>query len=102
MNDSETRSCIGRTGKRIAGMVALLLLAACTESALFAVNSLARTDNFALVEDIAYGRHPMNRLDMYCPVRTRRHVPRWSFSMAAAGADARPRTKSTMSSSPRP
>ncbi|MCL7422831.1 MAG: alpha/beta hydrolase [Methylobacter sp.] len=67
MNDSGTRSCICRTGKRIAGMVALLLLAACTESALFAVNSLARTDNFAVVEDIAYGRHPMNRLDMYLP-----------------------------------
>lgn len=67
MNDSETISCIGRTTKRIAGMAALLLLAACTESALFAVNSLARTDNFAVVEDIAYGRHRMNRLDMYLP-----------------------------------
>jgi acetyl esterase/lipase len=67
MNHLKTKSCIRQNAQRVLGLFYLLALTACVESALFAVNSLARTDNFVAIEDIAYGEHSLNRLDIYLP-----------------------------------
>lgn len=67
MNLWAATSCIRKNARRILGLFYLLALPACTDLALFAVNSLARTDNFVAIEDIAYGGHRLNRLDVYLP-----------------------------------
>jgi acetyl esterase/lipase len=69
MSHPKTKSRIWRNTQRVLGLFYLFALSACTESLLFAVNSLARTDNFTEIEDIAYGEHRLNRLDIYLPDR---------------------------------
>ena len=51
-------------------LLALFLLpslSGCSNPGLFFANSLARIDDYQVVEDIAYGHHPLNRLSIYKP-----------------------------------
>ncbi len=51
----------------IFSMVLLFALAGCTGSTLLAVNTLARFDDYTVIEDVAYGVHDLNRLNIYLP-----------------------------------
>lgn len=53
--------------ERIVGLLFLLILSGCTSSALFFVNSLARFSEYTVYENISYGNHPLNQLDIYVP-----------------------------------
>ena len=48
-------------------IVICLQLSACTNSALYFVNSLARIGDYTLESDISYGTHGLNKLDVYRP-----------------------------------
>lgn len=50
-------------------MVLLFALAGCTSSTLLAVNTLARFDDYTVIEDVAYGVHDLNRLNIYLPAQ---------------------------------
>ncbi len=52
---------------RIAGLLFLFILNGCTSSSLFFVNSLARLSEYTVHENISYGNHPLNQLDIYLP-----------------------------------
>jgi acetyl esterase/lipase len=52
----------------IFGIVFLFVFAGCTRSTLLAVNTLARFDDYSVIEDVAYGEHALNCLDIYLPV----------------------------------
>ncbi|MGZ8227360.1 MAG: alpha/beta hydrolase [Methylococcaceae bacterium] len=45
----------------------MLVLTGCTESQLFLINSLARFDDFTVIEDVAYSDHDLNHLSIYLP-----------------------------------
>ena len=50
-------------------LVALcLMLSACTNTALYLVNAIARFGDYTVSEDIAYGPQASNRLDLYIPL----------------------------------
>lgn len=51
------------------------LLASCSDGKLLVANSLARTGNYAVQADIAYGPHPRQRLDLYLPTGFAAAVP---------------------------
>lgn len=53
--------------KLIAGLLFLFILNGCTSSALFFVNSLAKFSEYTVHENIPYGNHPLNQLDIYVP-----------------------------------
>ncbi len=53
----------------IVGIVFLFALVGCTRSTLLAINTLAYFDDYTVIEDVAYGEHPLNRLDIYLPAR---------------------------------
>lgn len=48
-------------------IVFVLVLAGCSESQLLLINSLARFDDFSAVENIPYGDHELNHLNIYLP-----------------------------------
>ena len=49
-------------------IILCLQFAACSDSALYLVNSIARLGDFTVTEDIVYGPHSQNKLDLYKPV----------------------------------
>ena len=63
-----SESLLQRT-RCIFAIVVLAALAGCARSTLFAINVLASLDDFTVIEDIAYGKHALNRLDIYLPAR---------------------------------
>ncbi len=69
MSHPKAKPRIWRNTQCVLGLFYLFALTACTESLLFALNSLARTDHFTAIEDLAYGEHRLNRLDIYLPDR---------------------------------
>jgi len=62
------RELFKKTRYGVAGL--LLGLCGCTQSQLFVINSLARFDNFTVVEDIPYSSHELNHLTIYLPENT--------------------------------
>ena len=48
-------------------LILILSLVGCSNPGLFFANSLARIEDYQVVEDIAYGQHPLNRLSIYKP-----------------------------------
>ena len=44
-----------------------LVLSSCTSASLFLVNTLARLDNYSVYQNIPYGEHTLNKLDIYIP-----------------------------------
>jgi acetyl esterase/lipase len=50
----------------IIGLI-LLLLTACSNPGLLVANSLAQLGDYTVVENIAYGKQPLNRLSIYLP-----------------------------------
>ncbi|MEP5765186.1 MAG: alpha/beta hydrolase [Halieaceae bacterium] len=70
MSIKQNRTC--KTGQRSVGpraalLLCALLLGACTDVSLTALNSLARLGDYQLVSDLSYGPDPLNRLDIYIP-----------------------------------
>lgn len=53
--------------KKYLFLLVYLLLQGCTQSSLYIVNSLARLDDYTVVQDIKYGPHALNHLDIYIP-----------------------------------
>jgi acetyl esterase/lipase len=53
--------------------VLLLTVSACNNPGLFFANSLARFDNYTVTENIAYGKHELNRLSVYLPENKQSH-----------------------------
>lgn len=53
--------------KLIIALFFLFILSACTTSSLLFVNSLARLSEYTVHEDIPYGNHRLNQLDIYVP-----------------------------------
>lgn len=53
----------------IFSIVLLVALAGCTSSTLFAINALASFDDYSVIEDVAYGEHALNRLNIYLPAQ---------------------------------
>lgn len=51
----------------VLALILISSLVGCSNSGLFFANSLARIDDYQVVEDIAYGQHPLNRLSIYKP-----------------------------------
>ncbi len=52
-------------------LACLITVTGCTSSSLFVVNTLAGFEDFNVVEDLPYGHHELNRLDIYSP----NHLP---------------------------
>lgn len=50
-------------------IVVLFALAGCTHPTLLAINTLASFDDYTVIEDVAYGKHALNRLNIYLPAR---------------------------------
>jgi len=70
LNNPETKRLVFNAVKYC--LIAFLpMLAACTQTQLLLINSLARFDDFSAVENIAYGEHELNRLDIYLPKRAK-------------------------------
>lgn len=53
--------------KRLAMLLMVPLLSACSEVGLLLINTLARFDSYQLTTDVAYGKHDLNKLDIYQP-----------------------------------
>lgn len=53
--------------KKIFLLTMTLFLSACSNSALLVVNSLAKLDNHTISENLSYGSHPLQKLDVYRP-----------------------------------
>ena len=51
----------------VLALILILPLVGCSNPGLFFANSLARIEDYQVVEDIAYGQHPLNRLSIYKP-----------------------------------
>jgi acetyl esterase/lipase len=64
-----TKQNLFQRARCIFSIVFLLALAGCTPSTLFVLNGLARFDDYTVIEDIAYGEHALNRLNIYLPAR---------------------------------
>ncbi len=45
----------------------VLILCSCTSVSLFVVNTLARTGNYTVHENLVYAEHALNKLDVYVP-----------------------------------
>jgi len=48
-------------------LVTILLISACASSSIKIVNSLAKNRGYTLTENISYGPHHLNKLDLYLP-----------------------------------
>lgn len=46
-----------------------LILVSCASASLFVVNTLARFDDYSVYQDIPYGDHALNQLDIYVPAK---------------------------------
>lgn len=53
--------------KKLFLLALTLFLSACTDSALFVLNTVAKIDNYTVSKDLSYGEHPLQKLDVYKP-----------------------------------
>jgi acetyl esterase/lipase len=58
-----------RSGYISVGIILLFALAGCARSTLLALNAMAYFDDYTVIEDVAYGEHALNRLNIYLPAR---------------------------------
>lgn len=63
----QQRQGLIQKAKAMIRLACLFFLAGCTSLELFAINSLARFDDYRVVAGIAYGDWPLNHLDLYLP-----------------------------------
>lgn len=70
LNNPETKQRVSKAVKCCL-IAFLLVLAGCSETQLLLINSLARFDDFTVVENIAYGDHELNHLNIYRPKRAK-------------------------------
>jgi len=64
-----TKQYLLQRASRIVSIVFLFALAGCTSSTLLVLNTLARFDDYSVIEDVAYGEHALNRLNIYLPAQ---------------------------------
>ena len=66
-------------------------LVACTDSALYLVNSIARFGDYSVSTDIAYGQHELNRLDLYKPQKQAKGVVVFFYGGCWGGCETLPK-----------
>lgn len=64
-----TKQSLFQRARCLFSIVFLFALAGCASSTLFMLNALARFDDYTVIEDVAYGNHALNRLNIYLPAR---------------------------------
>ena len=60
--------------KIIATTCALVLVSSCARTTLHVINKLAKNKGYTAKLDLAYGTHPLNKLDIYMPSKSTDHL----------------------------